>query len=77
MPAHLEQCGRNGGRRADDFINSARKWLKDARRYLLKVEQGKVTNPSLMTIQSKDISKLMRHLRSIRPLASQKSEPEP
>src|SRR5580704_5319398 len=27
--------------KADDFINSVRKWLKEARRYLAKVEQGK------------------------------------
>jgi hypothetical protein len=66
--------------KADDFINSARKWLKDARRYLTKVEQGKVPNPSAITIQNAEISKLMRKLRNptkIKLSASRKSEQGP
>lgn len=63
-------------RRANDFINTAKKWLKDARRYLTKVEQGKMTNPTTVEIQNSEISKLMRRLRSVKPLTSQKSEPE-
>lgn len=65
--------------KADDFISTAAKWLKEARRYLTKVEQGKVVNPSVITMQNKEISKLMRRLRNprvIKPSASQKSEPE-
>jgi hypothetical protein len=64
--------------KADDFVDSVRKWLKVARRYLSKVEQGKVFNPSVITIQNKEVSKMMRRLR-VRPIklsASQKSEPE-
>lgn len=64
-------------RRANDFINTAKKWLKDARRYLTKVEQGNVPNPTTVEIQNSEISKLMRRLRSIKPLTSQKSESEP
>ena len=66
-------------KKADDFINTARKWLKDARRYLTKVEQGKVVSPTVITLQNKEISKLMkrlRHPRMIKRSASQKLEPE-
>ncbi|MFZ0760012.1 MAG: hypothetical protein WAM69_08695 [Candidatus Sulfotelmatobacter sp.] len=64
-------------RKANDFINTAKKWLKGARRYLTKVEQGKIVNPTVITMQNAEISKLMRRLRSIKPLASETSEPEP
>ena len=63
-------------RKADDFVNTAKKWIKDARRYLAKVEQGKVPNLSLITIQNSEVSKLMRRLRSIERSDAQKSEPE-
>lgn len=65
--------------KADDFIDTARKWLKDARRYLTKVEQGKVTNPTEITMQNKEISKMMRKLRNptkIRLSTSQDSKLE-
>ncbi len=63
-------------RKANDFVNTARKWIRDARRYLARVEQGKVPNLSSITIQNSEISKLMRRLRSIERSASRKSEPE-
>lgn len=66
--------------KADDFIETAKKWLKNARRYITKVEEGKIVNPTIITIQNKEISKLMRKLRNpkkVRLSASQKSEPEP
>jgi hypothetical protein len=65
--------------KADDFIDTARKWLKDARRYLTKVEQGKVSNPAEITMQNKEISKMMRKLRNptkIRLSTSQNSKLE-
>lgn len=52
------------GTKADDFINTAKTWLKGARRYIAKAEQGKVVNPSVITIQNKEISKIMKKLRN-------------
>ncbi|HEY1799974.1 MAG TPA: hypothetical protein VGG46_03480 [Terriglobales bacterium] len=63
--------------KADDFIKTARKWLKDARRYIIKIEKDKIPNPALITIQNSEISKLMRRIRSPKPLTSQKSAVEP
>jgi cell wall-associated NlpC family hydrolase len=61
--------------KANDFTNTAKKWIKDARRYLTKIEQGKIPNPNIVTIQNGEISKLMRRAsRAVKPLASRKSK---
>jgi hypothetical protein len=59
-------------RKANDFLDTGRKWIKDARRYLAKVGQGRVASPSAITIQNREISKLMRRVRSAKPSAPQK-----
>jgi hypothetical protein len=63
--------------KANDFLDTAKKWIKDARRYLTKVEQGKITSPTVVTMQSREIKKMMRRLRSVRPSIVQKSKLEP
>jgi hypothetical protein len=50
--------------KADNLIDTARKWLKNARRYIEKVEQGKVASPATITMQNKEISRMMRKLRT-------------
>jgi hypothetical protein len=50
--------------KAEDFIKSVRKWLWGARKYLAKIEQGKIANPATITIQNSQISMLMRKLRT-------------
>jgi hypothetical protein len=63
--------------KANDFLDTAKKWIKDARRYLAKVEQGKVVSPTKVTIQNKEISKIMRQLRHpTKRSTSQKLKPE-
>ncbi len=61
--------------KAADFLSTAKKWLTDARQYLAKVEQGKVASPTVITIQNREISKMIRQIRSVKRSVSQKSEP--
>ncbi|MFZ3371072.1 MAG: hypothetical protein WA239_28450, partial [Candidatus Sulfotelmatobacter sp.] len=63
--------------KANDFLDTVNKWIRDARRYLTKVEQGKVVNPTVVTMQNREIKKMMRHLRSVKPSVSQTSKLEP
>ena len=66
--------------KTNDFLDTAKKWIKNARRHLTKVEQGKIVSPSAITLQNKEISKMMRRLRHPRMIklsASQKLEPKP
>lgn len=62
--------------RAKDFVDGGTEWLRNARRYLQKMEreQGKAKHTSI-TINSREIEKMMRHLRSATRLASRTSEP--
>lgn len=62
--------------KANDFVDTAKKWIKDMRRYLQKVESGKVPSPTLITIQNRESLKMMRKLKSLMPSASRKGEPE-
>lgn len=52
-------------RKASDFLDTARKWIKDTRRYLAKVERGKFPSPTVVTMQNRGISKMMRRMRSL------------
>jgi hypothetical protein len=59
-------------RKATDFVDTVKKWLKDARRYLAKIEKGKIQNVNLITIQNSEIRKLMWRLKRS---DAQRSEP--
>jgi hypothetical protein len=50
--------------KVDDFVDTAKKWLKDARRYVEKVEDGKIKDPAVITLQNKEIAKLIRKLKN-------------
>ena len=63
--------------RAKDFVDAGTRWLRDARRYLHKIEReaGK-DKPAYITVSSRELDKIARRINAAMQSSSQTSEPE-